>query len=259
MDYSVFSPRPGVSIAYVKTPATSGTLPGVVFMGGFRSDMTGTKATFLEARCRARGQAYVRFDYTGHGKSSGAFTNCTIGGWKQDALDVIDHLTEGPQIIVGSSMGGWIGLLAALARQPRIAGYIGLAAAPDFTEDIYHKEFSEEQRRHLRKTGMLYLDNAYGDPYPLTLGLFKEAKSHLLLKNTIPLHCPVRLIHGKKDADVPWEKSQETADKLASGDVRVIFIDEGDHRLSEPDNLEIIDEALAELSRKHHLKKMTEI
>lgn len=254
MTFQTFSPRDGVTIAYHKTEGTSKTLPGVIFMGGFKSDMTGTKAVFLEEQCRKRHQTFVRFDYTGHGSSSGCFIDGTIGGWRQDAIDVLDKLTDGPQIIIGSSMGGWIALLVALARPERLAGLIGLAAAPDFTEDVYHREFSEEQRRHLDTKGLVYMDNAYGDPYPLTRRLFKEARAHLIVKGKIGIHCPVRLIHGKNDADVPWEKSAMTERQLLSQDIKVIWVEDGDHRLSREQDLKLIDDTLIELSLRHQMK-----
>jgi len=253
-----FSPKPGVTLAFHRYEGASKTLPGVIFLGGFRSDMTGIKATHLEAQCRERHQSYVRFDYTGHGASSGKFEEGNIGAWLQDAQAVFDELTTGPQIIIGSSMGGWIAMLLALSRSDRVAGLIGIAAAPDFSEDIYNGEFGEEERRHLAKTGLIYRPSAYGDPYPLTLQLFTEARKHLLLGSKIGIHAPVRLIHGKQDPDVPWAKSAETARKLTSPDIRVIYIDDGDHRLSRPEDLEVMDAALVELSHLHHMSMVQE-
>lgn len=249
-----FSPRPGVTIAFHRFEGASETLPGVIFLGGFRSDMTGAKATFLEQRCAERQQSFVRFDYTGHGASSGKFEEGNIGGWLQDAQSVFDALTAGPQIVTGSSMGGWIALLLALSRPERIAGLVTLAAAPDFSEDIYNGEFGEEERRHLEKTGIIYRPSAYGDPYPLTRQLFAEARKHLLLKNKIGIIAPVRLIHGKKDPDVPWSKSTQLARQLTSPDIRVIYIDDGDHRLSRPEDLEVMDAAVIELSHIYQLE-----
>jgi pimeloyl-ACP methyl ester carboxylesterase len=254
MNIETFSPRRDAVIAYQKTVGTSKTLPGVMFLGGFRSDMTGTKAAFLEEQCKARNQSYVRFDYTGHGASNGTFEQGNISTWLADATEVLDQLTEGPQILVGSSMGGWIALLLALQRKERLAGLIGLAPAPDFSEDIYNKEFREEERRHLAKTGLIYRDSQYGEPYPLTLQLFQDAKRHLLLDKPIAINCPVRLIHGKKDPDVPWQKSLQIKDKLTSPDATVIFIDDGDHRLSKPEDLALIDKTVVELSHLHQLR-----
>lgn len=214
----------------------------MIFCGGFRSDMTGTKAVFLEEQRKKRGQAYVRFDYTGHGASSGDFEELNISTWLQDALDVFDNLTAGPQIVIGSSMGGWIALLLALKRPERVAGLIGLAAAPDFSEDIYHHEFNDAQRRQLENEGRVLLPSGYGDPYPLTKQLFEDGKKHLLLHAPIDIRCPVRLIHGKKDPDVPWQKSERIAQNLVSKDVEVIFVDDGDHRLSREQDLRLIDQ-----------------
>jgi pimeloyl-ACP methyl ester carboxylesterase len=254
MTHATFSPRKGITLAYHRTKGKSKSLPGVIFMGGFRSDMTGTKATFLEEQCQKRNQSYLRFDYTGHGASSGKFEDGTIGAWLQDSVDALDHLTEGPQIVIGSSMGGWLMLLLGLERPDRVAGMIGLAAAPDFSEDIYHHEFSEEHRRHLAQKGIVYMPNDYADPHPLTRHLFEEARNHLLLNKTIPIHFPVRLIHGKKDADVPWQKSEKTLEKLAARDKKILWVEDGDHRLSRPQDLQLIDETLVELSHNHQLK-----
>lgn len=254
MNVETFSPRRDAVIAYRKSTGSSKTLPGVMFLGGFRSDMTGTKAAYLEEQCAARHQSYVRFDYTGHGASNGKFEQGNISTWLADATEVLDQLTSGPQILVGSSMGGWIALLLALQRKERLAGLIGIAPAPDFSEDIYNKEFGEEERRHLVKKGIIYRESQYGDPYPLTLQLFQDAKRHLLLQKPINIDCPVRLIHGKKDPDVPWEKSVKIREMLTSGDVAVTFIDDGDHRLSRPEDLALIDKAVVELSHRHQLK-----
>jgi pimeloyl-ACP methyl ester carboxylesterase len=244
--FDTFSPRAGSTIAYHKTP---GNMPGVLFCGGFMSDMTGTKATYFESACAARGQSYVRFDYAGHGASPGVFTEHNIGSWFQNALDVLDHLTSGPQIIVGSSMGGWIGLLLARARKDRVSAYVGLAAAPDFTEDIFNTEFNDTQRREVMESGITHIPSAYGDPYPLTRQLFEDGKNHLLLHTDIDITCPVRLVHGKMDADVPWEKSVTIAEKTLSTDVRTVFIDDGDHRLARDQDLKTIDAIIVELSQ----------
>lgn len=251
------SPREGVKIAYHLSEGASKTLPGVIFCGGFRSDMTGSKATYLEAQCRARSQSFVRFDYTGHGQSNGAFEDGTIGSWFGDARDVFDNLTKGPQIIIGSSMGGWIALLLARARKERMAGLIGLAAAPDFTEDVYTHEFGEEERRHLAAHGVVYVPSAYGDPYPLTAALFEDGKKHLLLRDKIDLPFPVRLIHGKRDADVPWQKSEHILHQLVCPDARAIWVESGDHRLSTPDDLALIDKTLQELSHLYQIKNVS--
>jgi pimeloyl-ACP methyl ester carboxylesterase len=220
----------GAAIAYSRL---AGATPGIVFLGGFRSDMTGTKALFLEDYCRRRGRAYVRFDYFGHGASSGEFAEGTISRWREDAVAVIDSLTEGPQILVGSSMGGWIMLLAALARLERVAALVGIAAAPDFTEELLPARLTPEQRREIEETGRVILPSDY-DPaeYLYTRALIEDGREHLLLRQTIPLDMPVRLLHGLADASVPWQLSLRIAERLLSRDVTVTLVKDGDHRLS---------------------------
>jgi pimeloyl-ACP methyl ester carboxylesterase len=237
--------RDGVSIAYHRTPGKS---PGVVFLGGFMSDMTGTKAVTLEAFCRARGQAFLRFDYRGHGASSGRFEDGTIGLWAEDALAAFDALTEGPQILVGSSMGGWVALLTALARRERVAGLVGIAAAPDFTEDLLWAAFPPDTREILARDGALRLPSEYSDkPYSITLKLIEDGRRRLLLRDPIDLACPVRLLHGMRDPDVPWQRSLQLADKLATADVRVHLIKNGDHRLSREQDLALLCRSVEEL------------
>lgn len=225
----------GSTIAYRLTP---GKGPGVVFMTGFKSDMTGGKALALESLCRERGQAFLRFDYFGHGESSGKFEDGTIGRWAADAILALDRLTEGPQVLVGSSMGGWIMLLTALARPKRIAGLVGTAAAPDFTRDLLAQAFNEEQKREMAETGRVLVPNCYGtEPYAIARTLVEEGDDHLLLDKPIPIDVPVRLIHGTADADVPWRTSIRLAERLTSADVEVLLVKDGDHRLSEPKDL----------------------
>lgn len=226
----------GGTIAYYQI---SGKLPGIMFLTGFKSDMTGSKALAMEDLCCRRGQAFIRFDYFGHGQSSGAFEDGTIGRWKDDAVTVLDQLAEGPQVLVGSSMGGWIMLLTALARPERIAGLVGTAAAPDFTEDLMMDEFSDEQKRQLENQGFTEIPNCYDDePYKISKALMEDGRSHLVLRNEIPLDCPVRLIHGTDDEDVPWQTSLTITEKIRSKDVETLFVKNGDHRLSEPHDLD---------------------
>jgi pimeloyl-ACP methyl ester carboxylesterase len=208
-----------------------------VFLGGFRSDMTGTKALFLDEYCRRHGRAFVRFDYFGHGASSGDFATGTIGRWAEDAVAILDRLTEGPQILIGSSMGGWIMLLAALARPQRIHALIGIAAAPDFTEDLFWARLDAAQEKEFREQGIITLPSDY-DPagYTYRINLFEEARRHLVMRREIALDCPVRLLHGMRDQSVPWPTSVKLAERLRSRDVTVILVKDGDHRLStEPD------------------------
>ena len=226
----------GHRIAYHKL---AGRGPGVVFLGGFMSDMTGTKATFLEQRCRADGRAFVRFDYLGHGQSSGRFEDGTIGRWTEDAIAVIDALTEGPQVVVGSSMGGWVMLRTAAARAGRIAGLVGIAVAPDFTEDLMWHNYDAETRRRLQADGMIETASDYADePYRITWRLIEDGRNCLVLRSPIAFDGPVRLLHGMEDTDVPWELSLKAAAALTSQDVTVTLIKGGDHRLSEPVDLD---------------------
>lgn len=235
----------GVTIAYHRSP---GRGPGVMFLGGFMSDMTGTKAVALETFCRARGQAFLRFDYQGHGQSSGRFEEGSIGTWSEDAIAALDALTEGPQILVGSSMGGWIMLLAALARPARVAALVGIAAAPDFVTRMWD-EFTPEIRRTIVTEGVYRAPSQYSAvPYAITHRLIEDGRRHLLLDKPIPLRCPVRLLHGMKDPDVPWDTSLALAGALESTDVDVIFAKEGDHRLSTPADLERLCATVAALS-----------
>lgn len=240
----------GAEIAYHRLP---GRAPGIIFLGGFASDMTGTKARALEAFAHARGHAFIRFDYQGHGQSSGRFEDGTIGQWTRDALAVLDGLSDGPQVLVGSSMGGWIMLLAALARRERVAGLVGIAAAPDFTEDLIWQTLDAEARRQIERDGLYRMPSDEGEPLPLTRRLIEEGRSHLLLQGRIPLTCPVRLLQGMDDADVPWRWALKLQASLESEDVDAILLKGGDHRLSEPralDRLRLeLDRLLAQLSR----------
>jgi pimeloyl-ACP methyl ester carboxylesterase len=226
----------------------AGSGPGIVFLGGFRSDMTGTKARYLEDYCRRRGQAYLRFDYFGHGASSGDAALGTIGRWSDDAIAVLDSLTEGTQVLVGSSMGGWIMLLAALARPSQIHALVGIAAAPDFTEDLVWPCLDPAQQQQLRDGGAVTLPSEY-DPagYTYRLNLFEDGKRHLVMRRAIALECPVRLLHGLSDASVPWQTSLSLAKRLASRDVAVTLIKDGDHRLSREADLERLGRTLDEL------------
>jgi len=224
-----------------------GRTPTVVFLPGFRSDMTGDKATSLAAFCAERGQAMLRFDYSGHGASGGKFADGTIGAWTADALAAIDRLTEGRLILVGSSMGGWIALLAALARPWRVAGLIGIAAAPDFTEALIWQAMTFEERARLMRDGVLRIPSQYGEPYEITRALVEDGRNHLLLNAPIALDCPLRLLHGQRDPDVPWEMALRIAEQVTGSDVRVILVKDGDHRLSRPTDLALLRQTLAPL------------
>jgi pimeloyl-ACP methyl ester carboxylesterase len=240
--YQILARPDGASIAYNHC---GGDSPGVVFLGGFMSDMTGSKASALEEHCKKRGQAFLRLDYTGHGQSSGAFSDGTIGQWARDAIYAIEQLTKGPQILIGSSMGGWIMLLAALHLKERVNGLIGIAAAPDFTEDLIENELSEEQRTAMARDGSIQIESDYGDDaYTITQALIDDGRDNLLLNDIIPLTVPVRLIQGLKDNDVPWHTALRLQEALASDDVEVALVKNGDHRLSEPHDLKRLTDTL---------------
>ncbi len=236
----------GQAIAY---RGLDGAAPGVVFLCGYMSDMRGTKATSLERHCRETGRAFLRFDYRGTGESPGEFSEGTIGLWTDDALAALDSCTEGPQILVGSSMGGWIMLLAALARPSRVAGLVGIAAAPDFTEDLIRGRLGELARRDLAERGVCAVPGG-PDPQPVTRALIEDGSGRLLLRRRIPLRCPVRLLHGMRDAEVPWTTSARLAERLLSDDVRTILIKDGDHRLSRERDIDrllrVVDRLAAE-------------
>ena len=225
-------------------------MPGIMFLGGFRSDMTGIKAQHLSEHARRDDRSYVRFDYQGHGADATRFEAGTIGLWCSDTLAVLDELTEGLQILVGSSMGGWLALLAALARPDRVAGLVLIAPAADFTEALLWPRLDESRRRTLVETGRLAIPSGY-DPagYVITRDLVEEGRRHLLLGGPIPIHCPVRLIHGMEDADVPWQHALRLTEALAGGDVALTLVKDGDHRLSRPQDLQLMFEALERMAR----------
>jgi pimeloyl-ACP methyl ester carboxylesterase len=245
----ILSRADGATIAYRRL---DGKKPGVVFFHGYHSDMSGGKALALEALCRDNGYAFVRFDSFGHGESSGDVARGTIGRWVEDAVTVIDDLTEGKLVLVGSSLGGWVALLAALERRERVAGLVGIAAAPDCTEDLMWQKFSFEQRRTLMETGTLALDNCYepDKPWHIHRALIEEGRNHLLMRDIIQLHCPVRLIHGQQDEDVPWQTALQLADSLASSDVEVSLVKGGGHRLSRDQDLDLLCRTVHALLRQ---------
>jgi pimeloyl-ACP methyl ester carboxylesterase len=236
-------------VAAISGPSGAGaTRPTVVFLGGFNSDMTGSKATALDSFCHARGYGFLRFDYSGHGASGGDFLEGSISHWLEDALAVIDRLTEGPLILVGSSMGGWIMLLAALARPERVKGLIGVAAAPDFTEELIWHGLSAGERQRLLDEGKLEQPSEYSaDPYVITRTLIEDGRRHLLLGHPIAITVPVRLLHGVADRDVPHRISLRLAERLMADDVVVTLIKDGDHRLSRPQDLARLTQAVDEL------------
>lgn len=227
----------GVELAYSHVP---GRAPTLVFLPGFMSDMTGDKALALHAWCAEAGCACLRLDYSGHGESGGRFEDGTIGRWTEDALFLIDRLTAGKILLVGSSMGGWIALLVALARPDRIAGLIGIAAAPDFTEDLMWGRMAPPERAALARDGVLRIPSEYGGAQIITRSLIEDGRTRLLLRAPIALECPVHLLHGQRDHAVPWETSLRLAACLASADVRVTLIKDGDHRLSRAQDISLL-------------------
>jgi len=240
----------GAMIAYHHSPGNRSDKPtGVVFLSGFKSDMQGTKALALETWCQAEGRSFLRFDYTGHGQSSGAFVDGTIGQWAHDAIFALDHLTKGPQVLVGSSMGGWLMLLIARERSERLCGLVGLASAPDFTEDLMWNELTAEQRADMDRDGQVALPSDYdpNDPYIITKALIEDGKNHLLLREPLNIQMPVRLIQGMKDEDVPWQTALKIQDVLISEDVEIQFVKNGDHRLSEIADLNRLTRTLGNL------------
>ena len=220
---------------------TPGSGPGVVFLGGLRSDMEGTKALFLEDWARATGRAFLRFDYSGHGQSSGAFTDGCIGDWAEDALATITSLTEGPQVLVGSSMGGWIALLVARSGRVPVAGLVGIAAAPDFTEDGMWAEFTEAERKVLMTKGRVERPSDYSDePYVITRRMIEDGRDHLVLRSPLRVDAPVRLLQGSADTDVPPQVALRLFDHLGGDDIRLTIVKGADHRFSSPDCLDLI-------------------
>ncbi len=235
----------GRKIAYHHTP---GSAPGVVFLGGFRSDMTGTKAQYLQDWAERTGRGFLRFDYSGHGQSSGDFLDGAIGDWFEDALAAVFTLTTGKQVLVGSSMGGWISLLVARAVPERVAGLVGIAAAPDFTEDSMWAGFTESQRADLLAKGQLALPSDYSDePYVITRRLIEEGRTRLVLRSDLTLPFPVRLLQGSADVDVPPAVAQRLFDHVTCPDLRLTLVKGADHRFSSPDCLEMIVAAVEEV------------
>ncbi|MEX5726864.1 pimeloyl-ACP methyl ester carboxylesterase [Rhodovulum iodosum] len=235
----------GRKLAYHKTV---GAGPGVVFLGGFASDMEGTKALHLEGWSRAEGRAFLRFDYSGHGQSSGGFTEGCIGDWAADAQAALTQLTEGPQVLVGSSMGGWIALLLARAMPEKVAGLVGIAAAPDFTEDSMWAGFDADQRAALEAEGHVALPSDYSDaPYIITRRLIEDGRGHLVLRAPLPLQMPVRLLQGTADADVDVSVALRLLDHAEGEDIRLTLVKGADHRFSAPENLDLVTQTLASI------------
>lgn len=237
----------GRRIAYHRT---QGTGPGIVFLGGFKSDMDGTKAQHLEAAARTRGRAFLRFDYSGHGASSGAFEEGCISHWAADAMAAIEALSEGPQILIGSSMGGWIALLVARAMPERLAGLVTIAAAPDFTEDSMWAGFDATQRREVMETGRTLLPSDYDAPYPITRQLIEDGRDNLVLREPLNLPFPVRFLQGTADRDVEMSVALALLEHAQGPDMRLTLVDGADHRFSDANCLGLIETALDEVSAR---------
>jgi pimeloyl-ACP methyl ester carboxylesterase len=234
--------------------AHAGGPPGLFWLGGFNSDMKGTKALALDAWAAEQGRACVRFDYSGHGESGGAFVEGTVGRWLEESTAVFERFCRGPQVVIGSSMGGWMALLLAreIARRgvsgASLAGLVLIAPAPDFTEALMWNGFSPEIRREIETKGVWLRPSQYGEPYPITRALIEEGRNHLLLGSAIDVGCPVRILQGAQDPDVPWRHVFALAHRLPSDDVVLTMIQDGDHRLSRPQDIARIIAAVAEIS-----------
>jgi pimeloyl-ACP methyl ester carboxylesterase len=229
---------------------TQGKGPGVVFLGGFRSDMSGTKAQALQTWAETTGRSFLRFDYSGHGASHGAFVDGAISDWREDAAAVIEILTEGPQILVGSSMGGWIALLLARDLGHRIAGLVGIAAAPDFTERMWEAEFTLAERTSLLEDGVVFRPSGYSDePDPITLRLIEDGRQNLVLNGPLHMPMPVRLLQGSGDTEVPTTVAISLFHQIISPDLRLTLVKDADHRFSTLSCLVMITEAVEDILR----------
>jgi pimeloyl-ACP methyl ester carboxylesterase len=234
--------------------ARAGGAPGLFWLGGFNSDMQGTKAIALDAWAADHGRACVRFDYSGHGESGGAFIDGTIGRWLEESVAVFEQFCAGPQVVIGSSMGGWMALLLARElggrrgiRRATLAGLVLIAPAPDFTEELMWKGFSPEIRQEIETKGVWLRPSQYGEPYPITRALIEEGRNHLLLGSAIDVGCPVRILQGAQDPDVPWRHAFALAHRLPVDDVVLTVIQDGDHRLSRPQDIARMIAAVAEI------------
>jgi len=242
---SGFLPRPGGErLAWRRVP---GAGPTVVWLSGYRSDMTGAKAEALADWAKAQGRGYLRFDYFGHGESSGDFVQGTVTRWREDALAVIDEMTEGPLVLVGSSMGGWIACLAALVRPERIHALVLIAPAADFTTKLMPTRFPPEALAAIREAGVWMQPSQYGDPNPITRTLLEDGSRWSILDSPVPIEAPVRILQGGEDPDIPWRHALELAQAIKGQDVVFSLIKDGDHRLSRPQDIARLLAAVGEL------------
>ncbi len=231
---------------------TAGAGPGVVFLSGLNSTKDGTKALYLEDWAKRQGRAFLRFDYSGHGGSSGRFEDGTISRWTADAEAIIDGLTKGPQVLVGSSMGGWLALLLARRRKARIFGLVTIAAAPDFTEDRYWAGFDEPVRNRLETDGFVRLDSQYDDePYTITKSLIEDGRENLVLRSPLNLPFPVRFLHGTMDEAIPTETAERLFAHATGADIRLTLVKGADHRFSTPRCLTLISETIDSIAPRN--------
>lgn len=242
----------GRRLAYERT---KGQGPGVVFLGGFRSDMQGTKAVHLRDWAQSRGRAFLRFDYSGHGESQGRFEDGCIGDWAEDAMAAIEALTEGPQVLVGSSMGGWISLLIARTVPQRVAGLVTIAAAPDFTEQGFWAGFSANQREALGRDGKVLVPSEYGEPLAITQRLIEDGRQRLVLDRPLDLPFPVRMLQGTADEDVPVSWAHHLLDHVTGDDIRLTLVKGADHRFSTPDCLRLITDSVETLPLPQNVRE----
>ncbi|MFW2542188.1 alpha/beta hydrolase [Primorskyibacter sp. 2E107] len=241
-DISYITGPRGDRLAYAFTP---GTGPCIVFLSGYRSDMEGTKAVHLEAWAKAQGRAFLRLDYAGHGASGGVFEDGCIGDWAADAEAIIRDATSGPVVLVGSSMGGWIA--AILSQRLDLAGFVGIAAAPDFTEDGFWTGFTEDQRRTVMEEGGVQLPSAYEDPYIVTRKLIEDGRENLVLRQPLPMACAVRLLQGTEDEAVRRDTALALLDHIDAEDCRLTLVKGADHRFSTPACLHLIETAVLDV------------
>jgi pimeloyl-ACP methyl ester carboxylesterase len=246
---TIESPPPMRTIA---VRAREGKSPGLFWLGGFKSDMKGTKAEAVDAWAAAEGRASLRFDYSGHGESGGAFTDGTISRWLEESVAVYRRFAKGPQVVIGSSMGGWLALLLArrladLKGAAPIAGMVLIAPAVDFTEELMWKQFPDAIKRAIEEKGVWMRPSDYGEePYPITRGLIEDGRKHLLLGGLIETGCPVHILQGVKDPDVPWRHAVELISRFARDEVVLTLVKDGDHRLSRPEDIERLIAAVKE-------------
>lgn len=246
MQHSELTSAQGRRLAYRYTAPRSGIT--YVWLSGFKSDMSGTKVTVLETWAKAQGHGFLAFDYSGHGLSGGAFEEGTISAWREDALATIGELTDGDLVLVGSSMGGWMALLSALALKSRVKAMVLIAPAPDFTQKLMWPEFSPEQQAEIMGQGLTLRPSDYGEPYPITRELIEDGKQWALLDEKIDLTMPIRILQGMQDLDVPWDYAFKLVDALASEDLVFTLIKDGDHRLSREQDIERLVQTAADLA-----------